>query len=132
MMIRNGFVTNSSSTNYIILSKGELTPEKLADLLGVREQSTLYSQVLDLARNLLVRDYLRPSDEFVNAPFEEQLLDIFGEKTLKKYRKLSKKGYVVYCGRINDDYEEIEAMLTIDSFIVSSKNIYMDFSDGSY
>lgn len=132
MIIRNGFVTNSSSTNYIIISKEKLTPEKLTTLLGVKKQSSIYSQVLELSKKLLVKDYLRPRDEVRDAPFEDQLLDIFGRKTLSKYKKLSKKGYISYYGRINDDYDDVETMLTIDSFIISKKDIYMDFSDGSY
>ena len=38
MIIRDGFVTNSSSTSFIIISKKQLTGEYLAEKLGVKKR----------------------------------------------------------------------------------------------
>lgn len=132
MKIRNSFVTNSSSTNYLILSKEELSAEKLAFLLGVKINSPIYSMVVSLCDSLLQKGDLRPGDDLYNAPLEKQVLNIFGEETLKKFNKLTSKGYVSYYGTVSDNYDDIEALLALDSFKEDNKEIFMDFSDGMY
>lgn len=132
MKIRNGFVTNSSSTNYLILSKEELSAEKLAFLLGVKINSPIYSMIVSLCDSLLQKGDLRPGDDLYNASLEKQVLNIFGEETLKKFNKLTSKGYVSYYGTVSDNYDDIEALLALDSFKEDSKEIFMDFSDGMY
>ena len=116
------------------MSKEELTPEKLALLLGVTSKSPLYEEVLSVCY-LILKDgdhYLRPSDCLYDRPLEEQILDIFGKKTLKKYKKLKKKGYTSYYGILRDDCDSMETVLCLDSFIVNNKEIFMDFSDGTW
>ncbi len=132
MKIRNGFVTNSSSTNYLILSKEELSAEKLAFLLGVKINSPIYSMVVSLCDSLLQKGDLRPGDDLYNVPLEKQVLNIFGKETLKKFNKLTSKGYVSYYGTVSDNYDDIEALLALDSFKEDNKEIFMDFSDGMY
>ena len=48
MKIRIGYVTNSSSTNFLILSKKELTPEYLFKKLGFKKGSIIEQYALDL------------------------------------------------------------------------------------
>ena len=51
MKIRDGFVTNSSSTSYIIISKEELTGEYLAKKLGLTEKSPNYYEILEVVKH---------------------------------------------------------------------------------
>ena len=54
MKIRSGFVTNSSSTNFLIISKEELTPEYLLKKLGFNQKSKIlesgYTFVAEIMR----------------------------------------------------------------------------------
>jgi hypothetical protein len=57
MKIRNGFVSNSSSSSFIIISKnGELTLEKLMNAFDVNEKSPLYPLAKDVAKRMLDSD----------------------------------------------------------------------------
>ena len=48
MKIRMGFITNSSSTNFLIISKKELTEEYLFKKLGFKKGGMLEEQGLQL------------------------------------------------------------------------------------
>ena len=50
MKIRTGFITNSSSTNFLIISKNELTEEYLFRKLGFIEGGQLAKQGHDLCK----------------------------------------------------------------------------------
>lgn len=129
MKIRNGFVTNSSSTNYIILSQAELNPEKLTELLGVSIDSPLYSEVYQLSVELLNDNKQFYHD--VSSNIEEQIKNIFSKKTQKQYCKAVKKNEFIYYGHISDD-EDIKASFALDCKKIENDDIIIDFTSWAY
>lgn len=88
MKIRDGFVTNSSSTSYIIISKKDLTGEYLAEKLGLTEKSPNYYEILDVCKNMVIDGKMG----FYHHSYEESenydlIKELFGEKTANKYKK---------------------------------------------
>jgi hypothetical protein len=54
MKIRNGFVSNSSSSSFVIVSKkGELTKEKLMKAFDISEKSPLYPFAKEVANTMM-------------------------------------------------------------------------------
>lgn len=53
MKIRMGFITNSSSTNFLIISKEELTEEYLFEKLGFIKDGMLEKQGRELCRSII-------------------------------------------------------------------------------
>lgn len=126
MKIRSGFVTNSSSTNFLIISKEELTEEYLLKKLGFTDSSPIINSghllVSELMRGIEngVRWYDIPEINY------DAVLDIFGRESAEKYLKLNKKGFFAYVGHTNSDDECLAAFLTMDHFEIDNHDFYMN------
>ena len=109
MKIRNGFVTNSSSTNFIIISKKEITTEFLFEKLGFKNDSPLADMGWELCSNILYS----PDTDTLN--FEDVKKD-FGMETAKKWQNLTAKGYNSIRGCTSSDEDSLTSFFTMDSF----------------
>ena len=87
MKIRVGYVTNSSSTNFLILSKKQLTPEYLFRKLGFKKGTVIEQYAWELCENIIdgTSRGLRYFD-FDEMNYEN-VKEVFGEEVAKKFQK---------------------------------------------
>lgn len=125
MKIRIGYVTNSSSTNFLILSKKELTTEYLYKKLGFKKNSPIKSEAMELCQNILYGTHggLRYFDiEELNY---DSIKEAFGEKTAERFVQYQRKGYKAYIGYTSSGDSTLTDFFTTDSFEVEERDFYV-------
>lgn len=110
MKIRTGFVSNSSSSSFIIAAKGELTEDRVFDAMGVDENSMFSSFAREIAGTLVREAY----DTIKSV---EDLLYIRGYDTLSEWHeyydgsreeKWLAEGYTLHEGSASDQEDNAE------------------------
>jgi len=109
MKIRNGFVSNSSSSSFIIVSKnGKLTKEKIMKVLNVNKKSPMYSMAEDVTKSMLYADKYTPEKFLDNYSYGDTIEEM--EKEFKEdypsyykiYESAKKNNWTIYMGSADD------------------------------
>lgn len=126
MKIRVGYVTNSSSTNFLILSKKELTTEYLFKKLGFKKGTVIEQYARDLCANII--DGTSRGLRYFN--FDEMnyenVKEVFGEETAIKFQKYKEKGYYSYVGYTSSEEDTLTSFFTTDSFELEENGLYIN------
>ena len=124
MKIRMGFITNSSSTNFLIISKEELTEDYLFKKLGFVQGGVLEEQGRQLCNSIL--DAINSGLRYYSydMPTYETIKEVFGDKSAMLYKK--NKKYQAYWGYTSSDDSPITQFFTTDSFEIEDKDFYLN------
>jgi hypothetical protein len=130
MKIKSGFVTNSSTTSYIIICDGDFTQKDLANLMGVQEGSEFSGLVESLYRSL--HRGLSPArsaqeiNEQYGGDFEVYLRECFSEEVLRKVLNAEGKGKKIFVGSLSSEDNETESFFCCDSFEWENDKLYIN------
>ena len=125
MKIRTGFITNSSSTNFLIISKDELTSDFLYEKLGFEKGSPIENQGRILCDDIMrAVEYggLRYYD--IDKIDYEAIKRIFGEKSANIFNQNT--NHFVYLGHTDSDDSPITLFFTTDSFEIEENDFYLN------
>lgn len=128
MKIRNDFVTNSSSTSFIISLKEEWNETRFLKAIGVEGESP----VNDIFKSLFeaiernksdIRKAMRDHGE----TDIDKFLDDYDKETVERIKQLLKEGRRVYYGMLNSEgLNSAEVFFCMESFIICEDDIYFN------
>lgn len=126
MKFRDGFVTNSSSTNFLIISKEELTEDYLYEKLGFTKGSPIESAGRQFCSEIIYGTSRGVRWFEIDEINYQAVLDVFGKESAMKYNELHNKGYKAYMGYTNSDDDYLTVFFTMDSFVIDEKDFYLN------
>ncbi|MDR0355040.1 MAG: hypothetical protein LBJ64_04820 [Deltaproteobacteria bacterium] len=129
MKIRQGFVTNSSSTSFVMAMKEEFTVENFFKAFGIGKKFVL-TDMFEEIFNIIKEGASEMPDL---AAFEKEA-SYYPEENLAIVKDLFSKGWKVYCGCFEDDYggNPFENFLSKAPIFVHNSIIFFDASETSY
>ena len=116
MKIRGDFVTNSSTTSFVIISKGKFTKKKFFNLVGLKPGSPL----IPIFENLfiLLKEKMTPIGNSLQFDANTDLKRVIDESL--------KEGKNVYIGRLSSDDNVLESYFCTDSFEMQEDELYIN------
>lgn len=128
MRIRTGFVSNSSSTSFLIITRDELKESAFLELMGVSPDSP----ISDLFRELFV-DIIE-SSRLVDlqhmgartSPAEWFAKERLSPVMIARIQHAANQGLKAYFGHLSSDSSPVQSFFCTDAFEVENEQIYFN------
>lgn len=139
MRIRLDFVTNSSSTCFVVILKKDtkFTKKDFMSSVGINKKSPAYSIFEDLFN--MVESNMEDFDTGVyehrwnkTKQWGEFIKDVFSIDLVKRISTAKEKGAPIYFGTLQSDITSIECLFCCDSFKIEGNTFYIDASNSSW
>jgi hypothetical protein len=129
MRVRAGFVSNSSSTSFLIITRDELEEGAFLELMGVAPDSPiadlfreLFSDVVGSSRCLdLARVDTRVS------PAAWFSTDRLSPTMIARLRQAAGQNFKAYFGRLSSDNTMVQTFFCTDTFELENERIYFNY-----
>lgn len=125
MKMKSDFVTNSSSTAFVLIARSDLTREGVRRLLGVSEGSPL-QVIADGLFRIIESDGVRIQRTESPETIRAKMGDDFTEEVINRVTAAVASGADVRLGSWSSEAEEIESLFCCESLVAENDAFYLN------
>jgi hypothetical protein len=130
MKIRADYVTNSSSTSYIIICDGRFTKTNLSKLMGIQKKSPLFPLV-EALYDCIMCTREPAGSAWMNDPkygdsWEVFLKGRFSQKVWEKAVQAQQQGREIWVGDLSSEETGVQTLFCCDSYEWENDKMYIN------
>ena len=129
MRVRAGFVTNSSSTSFLIISHDELEEGAFLDLMGVEPDSPIADVFRELFCGVVESSRYVDLSQVDTRVSPETWFDTnrMSPTMITRLREAAEQGLRAYFGRLSSDDTLVQSFFCTDAFEIENERIYFNY-----
>jgi hypothetical protein len=137
MRIRTGFVSNSSSTSFLIVTKGDFTLEKFLAVAGAVPGTPIGDVFVHLYEAMADSIWHKVDYSQQGALPPEQVVKSWANADVSAYmldrmRQAAANGEIVMYGELSSEETPIQTFFCVDSFELKGDDLYVNALQGSW
>jgi hypothetical protein len=129
MRIRAGFVSNSSSTSFLIITRDELEERAFLELMGVAPDSPIADLFRELFSDVIASSQYVDLSHVDKRVSPEQWFgtDRLSAVMIERLRQAAGQQFRAYFGTLSSDNTLVQSFFCTDAFEVENEQIYFNY-----